>query len=79
MTDRSPSGTGAPRPAPEAAAAEPPSREAEPAAGDRARSFDQVLDGELEAIRLLRERRGRRQAPFRGRTAAERAHDANLV
>jgi hypothetical protein len=43
------------------------------------RSFDQVLDAELEAIRDLRKLRGREQEPFRGATPVARAHDANLL
>jgi len=42
------------------------------------RSFDQVLDAELEAIRALRKLRGEEQAPFQGETPVERAHDAGL-
>ncbi|HEX6199076.1 MAG TPA: hypothetical protein VF150_02345, partial [Thermoanaerobaculia bacterium] len=71
MEDRTPRETDVPRAEPQAAK--------ERGTDDRSRSFGRVLDAELEAIRVLREKRGRRQAPFRGRTAAERAHDANLV
>ncbi|HLE84105.1 MAG TPA: hypothetical protein VJG13_07180, partial [Thermoanaerobaculia bacterium] len=42
------------------------------------RSFDQVLDAELETIRALRQLRGREQEPFRGATPVERARDAGL-
>lgn len=76
MTDRAPD---RPPNEPTRAAEEPPAAAAPDRADDGTRSFDQVLDAELEAIRLLRKRRGRPDGPFRGRTAVERAHDANLV
>ncbi len=72
MPNPSTSDTDEPRTGGEAAAE---TREPETAS----RSFGQVLDAELEAIRLLRERRGRGGGRFRGRTPVERAHDANLV
>ncbi len=46
----------------------------------RARSFGEVLDAELEAVREGRRlRSGRRQEPFQGASTIERAHDARLL
>jgi hypothetical protein len=46
---------------------------------ERTRSFGEILDAELHEIRTLRELRGQDQAPLRGTTPIERAHDANLL
>ncbi len=71
--------------APEGGAPTPPTEPGRPtvataAADPRARSFEEVLDAELDAVREGRRlRTGRLPEPFRGDSAVERAHDARLV